>query len=148
MAWVGTYVLDDDGNVRPAETLEWGAWMQTAGDKRRIGLTKVGDDRLVSTIFMGLDYSFDPDPMRDPLTYRPVLWETMALSEDPETGETKPVAQFRYASLQEAIHGHEEVVNQLIVNWTEAHQSYPKVEEIVYAGSATTSSATEPRPGA
>lgn len=76
--WVGQYVLDEQGNPRPAhDLLAWAQWYETS--QRQIVLTWFRWGR-VSTIFLGLDYScagmLMADAPSDP-EYQPVLWETM-----------------------------------------------------------------------
>lgn len=101
----GRYILDEAGNVLPCpDLIEWGRWYETAGELRRVARDQVGD-YLISTVFLALDHSWAPDPMRDPLTYRPVLWETMAFD---CIGHS--VCMHRYASREDALRGHAEVV--------------------------------------
>ena len=101
----GRYILDDQGNVMPCpDLLEWGAWFETAGEKRRVALDKVGD-WTVSTVFLGFDQSWCPDPMADPLNYKPVLWETMAF-DCIHNGQM----MLRYNSREAALTGHRGIV--------------------------------------
>lgn len=72
----GRYILDEAGNVMPCPSLlEWAAWFETAGEKRRLARDQVGD-YTVSTVFLGLDYGMPSQATNDPLHYQPVLWET------------------------------------------------------------------------
>lgn len=102
--WLGYYVLGDDGNPRPErDVLAWAEWLETA--ERHVGLTRFAWGE-VSTVFLGLDHSFAPDPMADPLAYRPLLWETMVF------GGKLDQEQRRYRSREEAIEGHRELVER------------------------------------
>ena len=98
--WIGQYVLDEQGNPRPEhDLLTWARWYQTA--QRQIVLTRFRWGR-VSTIFMGLDQDyfsiFGLPP--DPLTYKPLVWETMVF------GGKMDREQRRYRSREEALAGH------------------------------------------
>lgn len=86
----GQYILDADGEPQRCEDLlTWGRWMQTAD--RHVAKTTFGDVT-VSTVFLGLDHSFDSGP--------PLLWESMVFG-GPLNGE-----QDRYATRAEADAGH------------------------------------------
>jgi hypothetical protein len=93
------YKLDENGLPMLCEDLlEWASWFEN--DKnRRVAKTEI-DDVLISTIFLGLDHNFSP--VADPLTYQPVLWETMIF------GGKHDKYQRRYASRLEAELGHAE----------------------------------------
>lgn len=86
----GRYKLDENGNaVEVKDLMEWANWLETAN--RSIGKDVVGDVR-VSTVFLGLDYSFSGGV--------PVLWETMVFG-GPLDGEEE-----RYTSKEDALKGH------------------------------------------
>jgi hypothetical protein len=88
----GYYILDADGNPLPvADVLEWGAWFETAD--RHVAYTEVAAGVAVSTVFLALDHAFGDGP--------PILWETMIF------GGPRDGAQWRYASREEAVEGHE-----------------------------------------
>lgn len=61
--------LNPDHTVEPCSLLEWGTLMETPG---RILKQETVRDCFVSTVFLGLDYSFDAGP--------PLLFETMVFS--------------------------------------------------------------------
>lgn len=102
--WIGQYILDADGNPVPClDTLEWARWFE--GAFRRVAFTDLGEVLgQVSTVFLGLDHNFNP--MRDPLSYRPVLWETMVF------GGLHDGEMCRYDSLEAAQRGHEAMVQR------------------------------------
>ena len=84
------YTLDADGRPVPCEDImEWGRWMETG--ERVTALTEF-DGGKVSTVFLGLDHSFDHG--------EPVLWETMIFG-GPHDGY-----QNRYTSREAAVRGH------------------------------------------
>lgn len=96
--WPHHYTLDAAGNpVRCRDLEEYAQWWATA-DRT---LAKSKDEREgappieISTVFLGLDHSFDPG--RHP----PVLWETLVFG-GPLDGEME-----RYTSKEDAIAGHQ-----------------------------------------
>ena len=100
--WLGQYVLDERGDAVPeTNLLKWGKWLET--HDRRVAVTRFAWG-MVSTVFLGLDHNFNP--MDDPLTYKPVLWETMAF------GGPLDQKQWRYDSREAALAGHREMVEQ------------------------------------
>ncbi len=102
--WIGKYVLDGEGNPRPErDLLVWAQWFETAD--RRVALTAFAWGK-VSTVFLGLDHSFQRDAMSDPLHYRPVLWETMVF------GGKLDGEMARYRSREEALQGHAAMVQR------------------------------------
>jgi hypothetical protein len=102
--WVGAYTLDERGNPIPErDMVRWAVWFASA--ERRIALTEFAWGA-VSTVFLGLDHSFNLDPMRSPLDYHPVLWETMVF------GGPLDQHQWRYTSRQDALAGHRRAVEQ------------------------------------
>lgn len=61
------YILDDSGNpVKELDLLKWGKWFESAD--RTVARDEIGDVS-VSTVFLGIDHSFDDGS--------PVLYETM-----------------------------------------------------------------------
>jgi hypothetical protein len=91
------YMLDDDHNpVVVTDSLEWAEWFEDA--KRKVANTEIGDVR-ISTVFLGLDHSFEifNGSMKD---YKPILFETMIF------GGEHDQYQERYATWEEAEAGH------------------------------------------
>ncbi len=106
MSWIGQYILDKRGQPVPCyENLEWAAWFENSGELRRVALDDLGELGRVSTVFLALDYNFSP--MHDPLTYRPILWETMVFG-GPHAYEMR-----RYMSREAAERGHAEMVKMI-----------------------------------
>jgi hypothetical protein len=104
LSWIGMYVLDDDGNPMPErDVLAWGQWFDSHSN--RVALTEFRWGG-VSTIFLGLDHSFNFFAMDDPLNYKPVLWETMIF------GGPLDQSQRRYTSKEEALEGHRQMVEE------------------------------------
>lgn len=107
-ASLGLYILDERGESVPeSDTLKWGEWFEV--NPRSLGDDSIGPYR-VSTIFLGVDYSFGDGP--------PVLWETIIFGM-PEEMEVIPkirrrkrksfrktVEMMRYTSKAEALAGH------------------------------------------
>jgi hypothetical protein len=89
------YILAEDGKTPVAEedVLKWGRWFESA--KRHVAEDYVRHMR-VSTIFLGLDYSFGDGP--------PLLWQTMVF------GGPLDQAQQRYSSYEDAVEGHAEML--------------------------------------
>lgn len=112
------YILDAQGNPQPCEDLiEWATWFETA-ENRRVASDDIGG-YFISTIFLGLDYNFAP--MHDPLTYEPILWETMVFKD-------KPVDSRRYRSREEALRGHREFVTLLKLTESTVAENPPAEE--------------------
>lgn len=95
------FILDENGQPRPAEALEWAMWFEGGVEKRRVAFTQApGYD--ISTVFLGLDHSHTPG------VGKPVLWETMVFP----TGLLQEEACERYTSREDALAGHERLVQQ------------------------------------
>lgn len=97
------YILDEDNNlVGTDDVLVWGEWVEKSD--RKIAITYVPipghGDAYVSTVFLGLNHAYNDGP--------PVLWETMVF-DLPKEGEW----QERYTSREDAIKGHEEMVQRV-----------------------------------
>lgn len=88
------YILDGH---RPIKTnLEtWARWIEGADPHRRVVETYV-DDICVSTVFLGLDHSFNHGP--------PMIFETMIF------GGEHDEKQWRYSTWDEAVAGHDRAV--------------------------------------
>ena len=96
------YILDDAGNVVPCDLMTWARWFENV-ENRRVAFDEVGDYQ-VSTIFLGLDHSFDYGP-QDPLTWKPVLWESIIFDVIRDCKE-----MLRYRSREAALAGHAHLV--------------------------------------
>lgn len=91
----GRFVLNERGDaVAEPDLMKWGAWMETA--ERHLALDKLPNGAKVSTVFLGLDHSFDEGV--------PILWETMIF------GGQHDQEQWRYATRDEALKGHKKAV--------------------------------------
>lgn len=87
------YILDGK-NVKEASLIEWAAWYEKA--KRHVSLNKLKDGTKISTVFLGLDHSFDGGP--------PLLFETMIFG-----GKHDGYCE-RYTTWEEAEEGHKEAL--------------------------------------
>lgn len=68
------YILDASGRPTPEpDCITWAQWYADANEQRRVARTPVGDVE-VSTVFLGVDHSYDDDGP-------PILWETMVFPE-------------------------------------------------------------------
>jgi len=92
------YILDANGDPVEAGLIEWASWYEEAD--RVIAKTDIRKNKKVSTVFLGLDYGFGNG--------KPVLWETMILSDDADNGWTE-----RYTSKADAIAGHNKIVSEM-----------------------------------
>lgn len=108
----GRYVLDADGQPQlEPDLLAWARWLETA-DRRVCQDYDEGDATKrvrVSTVFLGLDYSFGEGP--------PLLWETMVFG-GPLNGRMA-----RYSSVDDAFAGHQRIcheVNRALANGGES----------------------------
>ena len=101
MSLFGSYILDADGNVCEATSLEeWGRFMADR-DARLVAFTPTEEMNgvcYVSTVFLGIDHSFGNDT--------PVLWETLVFG-GPCDGDME-----RYTSREDALAGHEVMVQK------------------------------------
>lgn len=90
----GNYILNEAGEpVQELDMLKWARWFQEHNSDRQIALTKLPGDVTVSTVFLGLDHSFEPGKV--------LLFETMIFGG--ELDET----QYRYETREQALKGHE-----------------------------------------
>jgi hypothetical protein len=94
----GKYKLEGRNVVPVQDLLEWGNWFEKAD--RHVGLTEIGEEIRVSTVFLGIDHNFGV--ARDP-----VLFETMVFG-GPLDGE-----QERYCTYDEAEKGHAVMVDRV-----------------------------------
>lgn len=103
MDWLGTYILDEEENVRPEFDFEkWSNWMVEHGN--HVALDQVGPAR-ISTIFLGMDVSG-----------RGEVFETMVFVPDDKsiTGVVNiEKATMRYRTKEKALEGHNHVVSFL-----------------------------------
>ena len=87
------YMLEGTVAVPCEDVRTWAKWFETAN--RHVAKNQIGAVR-VSTVFLGLDHSFDEGP--------PLLFETMIF------GGTHDEEQWRYATWDEAVAGHRKAV--------------------------------------
>lgn len=99
------YTLDDTGSPVPCDDLaEWSRWYVKNKKRRTIGRTNLQELGTVSTVFLAVDHGFG---FRDPLHYKPFLWETMVF------GGPLDQYQRRYTSREEALQDHKRIVSAL-----------------------------------
>jgi hypothetical protein len=94
------WILNAAGEPEPTDdAMVWGLWFKRASKDRSRIVAQDKDERagapdvMVSTVFLGLDHSFQTDAM-------PVLWETLVMG-GPLDGE-----MMRYTSRDAALAGH------------------------------------------
>ena len=93
------YILTDKiHKLKVVDLFTWGRWLETAGEKRRVGDDTVNGVR-VSTVFLGLDHNWGKG--------KPLVFETMIFGGERD-GEIE-----RYATWKEAERSHKEVVDSL-----------------------------------
>ncbi|MGH9903932.1 MAG: hypothetical protein ACRD68_19145 [Pyrinomonadaceae bacterium] len=90
----GQFILDGRKVIPCTEVGQWGHWFMNA--ERHVGRTEVGP-YVVSTVFVGLDYSFGESE-------RPLVFETMVFEDKEE------VEREFYATWEEAEAGHARMV--------------------------------------
>ena len=94
------YVLDQAGRPCPADLLTWAAWFSSAD--RTVAHDVVGGAS-ISTVFLGLDHRHGrPGP--------PILYETMVF------GGPLDEEQRRYATREQALSGHAEVLTLVLAS--------------------------------
>ena len=95
---IGNYILVDRMPVPISDIHEWAKWMEGNDASRRVAIDFIGGAK-VSTVFLGIDYSFGG--------VAPLLFETMIFG-GPLDGE-----QNRYFTWDEAVAGHNEMVKRV-----------------------------------
>jgi hypothetical protein len=89
------YILKDKTPIPVDDFMEWAKWNQNAD--RTVKKTEIGDI-IISTVFLGLNHSFDAG------TNKPLLFETMIF------GGELDGDMWRYSTWEEAEEGHEKAV--------------------------------------
>jgi hypothetical protein len=100
MAW---YILDENNQPVKSNITDCGKWLQKNPERKAVKQEHIGDV-FISTVFLGLDHSFQSDI--------PMLWETMIF------GGEHDQYQDRYTSYEDALEGHQTALN-LVNNETE-----------------------------
>lgn len=90
----GKYILNHKVVTPCDDLMTWAMWFE--GPERQIGLTRLTEDIHISTIFLGIDYSFGRG--------NPKFFETMIF------GGVYDEYQKRYTTYEEAEDGHREAV--------------------------------------
>jgi hypothetical protein len=93
MAW---YILDENNKPIPSTIVDCGKWLEKNPERKAVKQEHVGDI-FISTVFLGLDHSWQSDV--------PVLWETMIF------GGEHDQYQDRYTSVEDALEGHQTALN-------------------------------------
>lgn len=91
------FILDEEGNVKRTSGLIWSYWFENS-DNRRIAYNDFRNGDFVSTVFLGLDHGWG---------HKLQIFETMSYFD----GDWQD--QRRYATKEEALEGHYEVLRQL-----------------------------------
>ena len=111
---VENYILDEHNNAVPEpDIMKWAKWIE--GMNRRVAYTEVGDYH-VSTVFLGLDYSFSDNPddvvLFETITFENAISKMKILDRfhDYHKELKLPGTQQRYATYNEALKGHEAIV--------------------------------------
>jgi len=94
------YILVDGEPVPTSDLFTWGEWFETAD--RNVAKTEIGET-LVSTVFLGLDHSFGNGSI-------PILFETLVF------GGGLDGMMDRYATLEDAMLGHERMVARVRID--------------------------------
>lgn len=96
------YILDNNHKPVISTGMESSEWMDNNPNRKTVGYDELkdlhGDDVRVSTVFLGLNHSWNSKEL--------VLWETMIFG-----GENDQGYQERYASYEQAIEGHQKAIN-------------------------------------
>ena len=99
MAW---YILDNNHKPIPKPIMEAAQWMEDHPNRKTVGYDELtdlnGDDVRVSTVFLGLNHSWNGG--------KPILWETMIFG-----GINDQAYQERYSSYEDALEGHQNAIN-------------------------------------
>jgi len=96
------YILDNNHKPVTSTGIESSKWMEENPKRKTVGYDKLkdpnGDDVCVSTVFLGLDHSWNGG--------KPILWETMIFG-----GKNDQAYQERYSSYEDALEGHQKAIN-------------------------------------
>lgn len=92
--------FDKQGN--PIDLMQWVKLVED-NDYKRVALTELPNGRRISTVWLGLNHSFDGG--------KPLIFETMVFSNDKTDGDMD-----RYSTLEEAQKGHEKFVKRYSKN--------------------------------
>lgn len=105
MPKVRNYIIDDEHNIVPQPDLRmWAEWYETAD--RHVGFCDFGDMK-VSTVFLGMDHSWDGSA--------PMLFETMVFERNRDPGleldyvQSDDFEMWRYSTWAQAEAGHEKM---------------------------------------
>jgi hypothetical protein len=93
----GYWILDDEHNAVETDLETWGRFFQSGA--RTVRREDDIDGVCVSTVFLGMDHGFDDGP--------PTLFETMVFRGPLDEH------QWRYATWDEAVAGHERIVQHV-----------------------------------
>lgn len=109
---------------KPISLMEWGRLFEDP-DYKRVKLT-IGAGRRVSTIWMGLDHSFEEGA--DPL-----IFETMIFKDVEGADRNDEIDVQRYSTEEQALAGHEEMVQQHVYILDRFVRELRKADEAVDA---------------
>lgn len=90
------YILVDGEPVPEPDVAAWSRWMEESREDRVLARTMIGNGVVVSTVFLGIDHSWTGA--------NPILYETMIF------GGEHDQDQWRYATLDEAVLGHQAAI--------------------------------------
>ena len=90
------YILNENNKPVAATANDSSLWMENNPEKKAVKQDHIGDV-FVSTVFLGLDHSFQSNT--------PILWETMIF------GGEHDQYQERYTSYEDALEGHQTALN-------------------------------------
>lgn len=94
---LGRY-YDKDGNIIPFD--DWSKLY--TGEYKRVAETTLPDGTWISTVWLGIDYSFGMGA--------PVIFETMVFEKDADSADERDMD--RYSTLAEAEQGHQRMVEK------------------------------------
>jgi len=96
------YILDNNHKPVISTGMESSEWMDNNPNRKTVGYDELkdlhGDDVRVSTVFLGLNHSWNSKEL--------VLWETMIFGGIHDQGY-----QERYSSYEDALEGHQKAIN-------------------------------------
>lgn len=96
---MGNYILKDGKIIEEPDIRKWGRWFQ---DNNNSIENTVVEGIKISTVFLGIDHSFEDDT-------EPILFETMIF------GGEHDQYQRRYSDIEQAKIGHQKVI-ELVKN--------------------------------
>lgn len=101
------FILDENNNAIPANLMEWGEFLENSPIERRRVARDVINGKLISTVFLGLDHSFNGSLH---------IFETMIFESEENNND---IYCDRYSTWKEAEEGHKKAIQWVLEEYKE-----------------------------